>query len=93
MRVTSDIVRKVAKIARLDLTDSEVRKFSKDLNDILAAFKDLDKAKANAKPSFQPLEIKDIVRNDKTERCLTQNESLANTKHKENGFFKGPRAV
>ena len=93
MKVTPDIVRKVAAAARLELTEPEVKKFSKDLNDILLAFKDLDKAKTNAKPAFQPLEIKDVTRDDVAEKCLTQEESLANTKHKENGFFKGPRAV
>jgi aspartyl-tRNA(Asn)/glutamyl-tRNA(Gln) amidotransferase subunit C len=93
MKVTPDIVRKVAKIAHLDLTEGEVKKFSKDLNDILSAFKDLDKAKANVEPSFQPLEIKDVVRDDKPEDVFSQETALANTKHKEKGFFKGPRAV
>lgn len=93
MKITPDIVRKVAKIARLDLTEGEVKKFSKDLNDILSAFKDLDKAKANVEPSFQPLEIKDVVRDDKPEDVFSQETALSNTKHKEKGFFKGPRAV
>lgn len=93
MKVTPDIVRKVAKIARLELSEAEVKKFSKDMNEILAAFKELDKAKANVEPSFQPLEIRDIVREDKQEAVLSQSEALANTKHKEKGFFKGPRAV
>ena len=93
MKVTIDVVRKVAKAARLELTEPEVEKFSKDLNDILLAFKDLDKAQTNVKPAFQPLEIKDVTRDDAPEKCLTQEEALANTKHKENGFFKGPRAV
>ncbi len=93
MKVTPEIVKKVAKIARLELTDSEVAKFSKDLNDILSAFKELDSAKADVPPSFQPLEIKDVMREDKPEAVLSQGEALANTKHKENGFFRGPRAV
>lgn len=93
MRVTPDIVKQVASIARLYLTETEVKRFAKDLSDILLAFKDLDKVKTNIEPSFQPLEIKDVMRDDKTEPCLSQQESLANTKHKENGFFKGPRAV
>lgn len=92
MKVTPDIVRKVAKTARLELTEAEVKKFSKDLNDILLAFKDIDKA-PEAKPSFQPLDVKDVLRNDIGEKCLSQEQALANTKHKENGFFKGPRAV
>ncbi len=92
-KIDAETVRHVAKIARLDLTDSEVNRLSKDLNDILAAFAILDKIKTNNKPSFQPLEIKDVLREDIEGKCLTQEEALANTKHKENGFFKGPRVV
>lgn len=93
MQITPEIVKHVAAAARLELTEAEIKKFAKDLNNILLAFKDIDKVKARAEPSFQPLEIKDVLRNDKTEKCLTQEQALANTKHKESGFFKGPRAV
>lgn len=93
MKVTPEIVKHVAAAARLELTETEIKRFAKDLNNILLAFKDIDKVKANVEPSFQPLEIKDILRNDKAEKCLTQDQALANTKHKEGGFFKGPRAV
>ncbi len=95
MKITSDVVASVAKLARLELTDAEIKKFAKDMNDILMAFKDLDKApvKAATKPSFQPVEIKDVLRNDVAEQSLTQDKALANAKHRENGFFKGPRAV
>ncbi len=92
-KINIDTVRHVAKLARLELTDSEAKKFSKDLNEILAAFAVLDKAKTNEKPSFQPLPVKDVMRDDEEEKCLTQQEALANTRHKENGYFKGPRVV
>ncbi len=95
MKITSDVVASVAKLARLELTGAEIKKFSKDLNDILLAFKDLDKApvKSSTKPSFQPLEIRDVLRSDAAEQSLTQEKALANARHRENGFFKGPRAV
>ena len=45
---------KVARIARLYLSDKEARKLSKDLNDVLRAFKTLDKANTRSvEPSFQ----------------------------------------
>src|SRR3989344_145858 len=90
--ISIQIVEKVAKIARLNLTAEEKGKFQKDLNDILAAFKVLDEAKADEKPSFQPYDIKDVLREDKEEEPLGQ-KALDNTKHKEKGFIKGPRVV
>jgi aspartyl-tRNA(Asn)/glutamyl-tRNA(Gln) amidotransferase subunit C len=87
-------VRKVSEIARLELSEQEVKKFTKEFNAILDAFKKLDKIKTkNVEPSFQPIEIKDRVREDRLEECLSQEEALANTKNKEDGFFKGPRIV
>ena len=90
--ISIETVEKVAKFSRLNLTDDEKQKFRKDLNDILAAFKILDEAKADEKPSFQPYDIKDVLRDDKEEEPLGQ-KALDNTKHKEKGFIKGPRVV
>lgn len=92
-KISLDIVKKVASIARLDLTEKELRRFQRDLNDILIAFKDLDEAKAKCEPSFQPLPIKDVMREDSIEKTLTQEKALKNTKHKWKRFFKGPRVV
>jgi len=90
--INKETVEHVAKIARLNLTDAEIKKFQKDLNDILSAFKELDKA-GEAEPSFQPIPLKDVFRDDEIEQSLTRDEALANTKNKEKGSFKGPRAV
>ena len=82
----------VARIARLNLTKKEAKRYQKDMNEILAAFRTIKTVNA-AKPSFQPLDVKDVFRKDEVEKCLPREEALRNTNHKENGFFKGPRAV
>lgn len=88
------IVDKVAKVARLSLTNAEKAKFEKDMKDILAAFSSLDRAKTDGvEPAFQPIETKDALRDDVVEECLSQEDALSNTEHKENGFFKGPKVV
>jgi aspartyl-tRNA(Asn)/glutamyl-tRNA(Gln) amidotransferase subunit C len=45
------------------------------------------------KPSFHPIEIKNIVREDVPEDSLTQDEALFNTDLKEGKLFKGPRSA
>jgi len=92
MKITEETVERVAKLARIELTAREVKKFEKDLNDILAAFKTLDEAPMS-EPSFQPIKMQNVMRDDEPETCLTNEEALRNTKHKEKGFFKGPKAV
>ncbi len=92
MKVNEKTVRHVAKLARLNLTDKELKMMEKDMNSILESFKILNNA-PDAEPSFQPMEMNNIMREDKPEKSLTQGEALANTNHKEKGFFKGPKAI
>jgi aspartyl-tRNA(Asn)/glutamyl-tRNA(Gln) amidotransferase subunit C len=94
MKVDKELIEKVASVARLKLTESEVKKFLPQLKDILDAFSKIDKVSTDkTKPSFQPVELKNFMREDKKGKCLTQEEALSNTEHKKDGYFKGPRAV
>ena len=87
-------VRKVARLARLHLTEKEIEKFTKDLESILDSFRDLDSVQTKrVKPSFQPIKTKNVMRKDRIEPSLTQEQALSNTKNKEKGLFKGPKAA
>ncbi len=92
--IDKELVERVAGLARLNLTKKETKEFTKELKDILEAFKEIDKAKVGkTKPSFQPLELSNCTREDKKGECLSQEEALSNTKNKEKGQFKGPKVV
>jgi aspartyl-tRNA(Asn)/glutamyl-tRNA(Gln) amidotransferase subunit C len=87
-------VEHVARLARIKLTDEEIDKFSKEFSDILDAFSSLNEVEtSDIKPSFHPIEIKNVVREDMAESSLSQDEALSNTEQKEDKMFKGPRAV
>ena len=89
-----DIV-KVAEISRLNLTDEEAKKFSKDLENILEAFRDIEKVNTDGvEPTFQPIESKDVLREDKIEPSFGQKTALSQVKNnREEGLFRGPKAV
>jgi aspartyl-tRNA(Asn)/glutamyl-tRNA(Gln) amidotransferase subunit C len=93
MAIDKEIIKKVARISRIELTDKEVESFTKDFNNILRSFETLDEIKKLPEPSFHPILIEDVTREDLPEKSFSQEEALANSKNKENGFFKGPRAV
>ena len=94
MKVDKELIKHVAETARLKLTDKEIEKFLPQLKEALEYFSKLNEVKTdNAKPSFQPVEIKNALREDKVGKCLTQEEALSLTEHKKDGYFKGPRAV
>ena len=94
MKVDKELVEKIASLARLNLTDKVINKFIPQFKEILDAFSTLDEVDVkNTKPSFQPVEIKNVLREDVIEPSLTQEQTLKNSKHKKDGYFKGPKAM
>lgn len=59
-----ETVRRVARVARLELTEEEATTFAADLEDILAAFAVLDEAPAGEEFSFNPVPVEDRLRED-----------------------------
>ena len=92
--IDTKTVKKVAEISRLNLSEKEAEKFSKDLSNILEAFEDLKNVGAkNIEPTFQPVEVKNVVREDRIEESFSTDTALAQTKNIEGKFFKGPKVV
>ena len=91
-KIDKELVKRVSNNARLRLSEEETEKFAKQLEDVLSAFKSLDEVDTSkVKPSFHPQEISDIYREDKAGKFNWN--PLANTKHKEKKYFKGPRII
>jgi aspartyl-tRNA(Asn)/glutamyl-tRNA(Gln) amidotransferase subunit C len=90
--VTEETIKHVARIARLELTEEEIKKFTGQLKNVLDNFKLIDEVDTkDVKPSFHPQEIKNVMREDTVKKW--EWEPLTNTKHKEDKHFKGPRIV
>lgn len=80
----------IATLAHLDLTKSESRRFSKDLREILDAFKTLDAVDTSkVKPAFHPIPLKNLLRDDVPHD--SEMDPFSNTNLSENGYFKGPK--
>ena len=94
MEVDRKLLEHVAELARVKLNDEEIKKFLPQLKEILEFFSKLKEIETdNVKPSFQPVELKNIMREDREGQCLSQDDALSLTEHKKDGYFKGPRAV
>ncbi len=95
--VDKELIKRVARNARLSLSEEEIEKFTPQIKEIiLESFNKLDELDVSKeKPSFQPVEVKNSFRADKAKPSLTQEEALRNAKPelKERGFFKGPKVV
>jgi aspartyl-tRNA(Asn)/glutamyl-tRNA(Gln) amidotransferase subunit C len=91
-KIDEKLLNHIAKIARLKLTSEEKRKFLSQLQEILDVFKKIEKVDTKGvKPSFHPLEIKNVWREDRIKRWKWS--PLAHTKHKELKWLKGPCVV
>jgi aspartyl-tRNA(Asn)/glutamyl-tRNA(Gln) amidotransferase subunit C len=94
MEVDRKLLEHVAEIARLKLSEEEIKKFLPQLKEALEFFSQLkDVNTDNVEPSFQPVELKNAMREDTEKECLSQDDVLSLTEHKKDGYFKGPRAV
>lgn len=94
MEIDRKLLEHVAEIARLKLSEEETKKFLPQLKEALEFFSQLkDVNTDNIKPSFQPVELKNAMREDMEKECLSQDNALSLTEHKKGGYFKGPRAV
>ncbi len=94
MKLDKELIQHTAGLARLKLTDAEIKKFLPELKEILNAFSELKKVNTDkTKASFQPVELKNMLREDQIKPCLSQEKALENSKEKKDGYFKGPMAV
>ncbi len=93
-KVDEGFLEKVAQNARLNLSKVELKKLVPEIKECLDFFSKIDELDADSEePSFQPIETKNVFREDKVKESLSQEEALSNTKLKKDGYFKGPKVV
>ena len=93
MAITRDEVLHVARLARLELSDDEIERFTAQLSAILEAVakvSELDLAGVEA--TAHPLDVVNAWAPDEPRPCLPVEEALKNAPDHDNGFFKVPPA-
>ncbi len=94
MKVDKELILKVATNARINLKEEEIKEFISQFKEILDSFSKLNEVNTNnVKPSFHPIDIKNVLREDVVKGCLSQEEALSNAKNKKDGYFKGPKVI
>ncbi len=92
--VDRELLLRVAKNARLNLSEKEIAVFLPQFKEMLATFQKISSIDADGfDPAFHPVEVKNVFREDVVEKSLSQEDALKNAKHKKDGFFKGPKVV
>lgn len=81
----------VAKLAKLELTEAEIEKFTPQLSNVLDHFSELSEVDTkDVEPTSQTTGLEDVYRADelKSENTLTQEEAISGTDKIHNGYFK-----
>lgn len=89
--LTKDDVRKVARLARLALTDMEVEKFARQLGDVLKYADLLNEVDtSDVAPMAHAVELSNAFRNDELRESLPLADALANAPRQDGRYFLVP---
>jgi aspartyl-tRNA(Asn)/glutamyl-tRNA(Gln) amidotransferase subunit C len=87
-------VANLAKLARIEMTESELDHLSSELAVILNAVARVSEvAKGEIAPTSHPLPLVNVFREDQVAPSLTQEEALSGAPAKEEGRFKVPQIL
>lgn len=86
-------IKHVSKLAGLKLTKAEIKKFTKQLSEVVEYIKQLDEVDtSNIESTSQTTGLENKIRRDEINknRCLTKDEALSGTEKTHNDFFVVP---
>jgi len=93
MAITRDEVLHVARLARLELTEEEVGRFTDQLSAILEAVAKVSELDlSGVEPTAHPLDVVNVWAEDEPRTSIPVDDALANAPDREAGFFKVPPA-
>ena len=92
--LTTDQVRKVAKLARLQLSEADVDRFTQQLGQVLGYVEMLNELNTDGvEPLAHPLEIENVLREDVPTPSLTREAALSNAPKSDGRCFLVPQIL
>ena len=93
-RISSDEVKKVAQLARLELNESEIDQHAEQLEKILEYIKQLEIINTENVPcTTRAIEVVNVLRQDEKKNYENSEEILDLAPSRENNFFKVPKII
>ena len=93
-RISVEIVSKVARLARLDLTPAEIDRTTAQLSGMLVHFADIDALQLDdVEPMAQPYPLQNVFRDDVIADGLDRDEVLDAAPAGEDGRFRVPPII
>lgn len=93
-RISAEVVVKVSRLARLDVSPDEVQRITTQMAGMLEHFADIDALDlSGVEPMTQPYPLSNVFREDVVVTGLDREEVLANAPAAEDGRFRVPPIV
>lgn len=93
-RISEEEVKHVANLARLAVTDDEVKKFQQNLDAIITYAEQLNEIDTeNIEPTSHVLDMKNVMREDVPSKGLPREEVLKNAPEHQDGQIKVPSII
>lgn len=93
-QISREQVQHVAHLARLTLTPEEEDRMTRDLNDILQFFQQLNQLDTeDVPPTSHVLELQNVMRDDEPRPSWPLEEVLKNAPEEDNGMFRVPAVI
>ena len=94
MKITADEIVHVAKLARLDLDESAVQLYTKQLGDILTYMDALNRLDTRGvAPTSHAIFINNAFRDDEVKPSMPVESALSNAPESEDGSFVVPKVI
>ena len=92
MRITSDDVKHVARLAELEFSDEEIKKITSQLDKILEHVARVSAVNTeDVEPTSHVLKVKNVFREDTPSDTISKEEALKNAPLEEDDGFRVPR--
>ncbi len=93
-KIDPDQVRRIARLARINLTTDELKEFAGQLSDILNYVDQLNELDTEGvEPTTHPLKISNVFRQDQVGESLSSDQALANAPGRHGDFFAVPKVL
>lgn len=94
MKITIEDVEHVASLARLTFTEEEKKLYAQQLSTILHYIDKLNKLDTkDIEPTSHAIRLKNVFRDDRTKKSISQDRSLSNAPQKDKGSFVVPKVI
>lgn len=94
MKITRKDVEEVAYLSRLQLSEVDIEKITRQL-DVILKYADILKEAdtADVQPTAHVMPIKNVMRPDEVKQSLARDIALKNASEQEDGYFKVPKIM